>query len=351
MFEQRKLEHLGIEVLDRVEDEKVISFVDEVSTKIKITFPESNINFLDIYKTLLDTPMYYAKIPQGLSEANYYYENSSLYFSEDIDLKNISEYVYHECIHKLQERKDKKGKIVRLGVCEVNELSVKATALNEGAVQYIVTKILDYPAKMAIVYDVELPIRTTYYPFLTNIIAQLAFLLDESILIDSTINGNENFKIEIIDTLGESEYHTIEKNMDQIFQTKKNILELQNNSEMSTNNYDKIKENTDLIKNLYINTQNIIYTAYFDKMLKRTENDIEVNMLRKKLYSYRSFTGTIQGYNDFNMYCLDFEKKSRQKQEEFKNKKALMVINDNIVFRIFRKLKGLFKNSTNEYYK
>lgn len=348
MFEQRKLENLGIEVTGKVEDEKVIAIVDEVTTKIKCAFPENNINYLDIYKALLDTPMYYAKIPQGLSEVNYYYENSSLYFSKDIDLENLNEHIYHECIHKLQERKDKKGNITRLGICEVNELTVKAIALNEGAIQHLTSKILNSTPKMATVYDITLPTKTEYYPILANLVSQLAYLLNENILIDSTINGNENFKIEIIDTLGESKYSTIEKNMNQILQAKNNILEFQKNNQ---DNDSKIMENKEIIKTLYINTQNTIYTSYFNNLLKRVENDIELSLARKKLYSYRSLIGTVNGYNDFNMYCLEFDKKVKQKQEEIKNKKALMVINDNIIFRIFRKIKRLFNNSKPEYNK
>lgn len=348
MDKQKRLENLGIEVKRKVEDEKVVAIVDEVSTRIKTTFPEANINFLEIYKTLLDTPMYYAKIPEGLSEVNYFFENSSLYFSENINLENLNEYIYHECIHKLQERKDKKGNIIRLGMCEVNELSVKATALNEGAIQYLTSKILNKPLKTATVYDITLPIKTEYYPIVTNLVAQLAYLLNEDILIDSTINGNENFKIEIIDTLGESEYNTIEKNLNQILQIKNNILELQKESK---NNEEKINNNKEIIKKIYINTQNTIYTAYFENILKRVENDIEISLVRKKLYSYRSLTGSVYGYNDFSIYCIEFDKKTVKKQEELKNKKALVVVNDNIVFKILRKIKRLFRNTNTEYYK
>ena len=164
-------------------------------------FPDTELSRIDIYKVLLDTPMYYAKIPEGLSKANYYYKDSSIYFSEDVNLEKIDEYILHEFIHKLQEKRDKKGNIVRIGVCEVNELKVKGTALNEAAIQFITSKALNMSEKQVNVYGIEIPSKTEYYPIITNIVSQLAFLLGEDILIDSTISGKEDFKIEIIDSI------------------------------------------------------------------------------------------------------------------------------------------------------
>ena len=344
MFAQKKLENLGIEVIDRIEDEKVIKIVDEVSTKIKNTFSNANINYLEIYKTLLDTPMYYAKIPDGLSEVNYLYKTSTIYFSDKMNWENIGEYVYHEFIHRLQERKDKKGNLTRMGICEVNEISVKGTALNEGAIQYLVSKILEYLPHIAVIYDIFLPIKTEYYPLLTNLVSQLAFLLDENILIDSTINGNENFKIEIMENIGENEYCIIEKNMNTILKTKDCMAEYQKNEE-------KIDKSIKYIRSLFYETQTAIYKGYFDKILKRVENDFEVEMIKKKIYEYKSMIGYDKENNDFENYYEEFLSKADAKIEDFRNKKALMVIKDNFIFKIFRKIKGLFKNSKSENYK
>ena len=255
MFEKTTLGNTGIEVIDKLEDEKIIDIVSQVSTRLMVAYPNSNLSYLDIYKTLLDTPMYYAKIPVGLSKANYYYKDSSIYFAEDSDFSEIDEFVLHECVHKLQERKDKKGNITRLGVCEVNELSVKATALNEGAVQYITVNAFNMPEKIVNIYGISIPSKTEYYPIITNLVSQLAFLLGEDILIDSTINGNEEFKIEIIDSLGESQYHTIEKNLNNILQAKNDILKLQKEN-MSEEEIEKVEENILVIRELFFDTQN-----------------------------------------------------------------------------------------------
>lgn len=356
MAEKNSLGNTGIEVIEPLQDERIINIVNQVSTRIMTAFPNNNLSYLDIYKTLLDTPMFYARIPKGLSKANYYYKDSSIYFSNTANLEEVDEYIFHECIHRLQERKDKKGKITRLGVCEVNELSVKGTALNEGAIQYITTKAFQSPNKMINIYNMTIPSRTDYYPIITNIISQLAFLLGEKVLIDSTIKGNEDFKISIIDNIGESEYNVIEKNLNEILRLKNEIAVIQNSVQLRdmweipyNEKNTKISENTKLIKNIYFETQNKIFMSYFSNMLKRTENDIEVDMIKRKLQDYSMMSGTADDYEDFDVYYKDFIKQANQKIEELKNKRALVVLKDNFVYRIIRKLKRLLRKSEKEY--
>lgn len=344
MFERTTLGNTGIEVIKKLEDEKIIDIVNQVSTRLMVAYPESKLSYLDIYKTLLDTPMYYAKIPEGLSKVNYYYKDSGLYFAEDVDLSEIDEYVLHECVHKLQERKGKRGNITRLGVCEVNELSVKATALNEGAIQYITSNAFNNTEKMVNIYNISVPSKTEYYPIITNIVTSLVYLIGKEVLIDSTINGNENFKIEIIDNLGENQYNAIERNLNEILKLKNEILELQ---KVKENDTEKILEDIKTIRNIYFDTQNLIYTSYFNDALKRTEDEFEVKMLKSKLYGYKNIIGTASDYTDFDIYCIDFEDAANSKIDELKNRKALAVIKDNILFRIIKRIRAIFSSKPN----
>ena len=355
---KNNLGNTGIEVIEQLEDEKVIDVVNQVAIRIMTAFPNHNLSYLDLYRTLLDTPMYYAKIPKGLSKANYYHKDSSIYFSESANLSNVDEFVFHEFIHRLQERKDKKGNITRLGVCEVNELSVKATALNEAAIQFVTTKAFDMPKKQVTIYDIKIPSKTEYYPIITNIISQLAFLLGENILIDSTLNGNEEFKISIIDNIGESEYNFIEKNSNEILRLKNEILDIQNNMQLAEKWQGpenpkalEIEEKSKTINNIFFEIQNKIYTAYFNNILKRAENDFEVKMILQKLEDYREYIGTAENNIAFNLFYSNFTQIAEHKIEELNNTTALVILKDNIIYRIFRKIKRLFFNSKNEYNK
>lgn len=351
MFLKRELKQLGIEVTKKVEDEKIIELARQVATKLTVAFPKNNISYLEIYRNLLSTPMYYAKISGKMSEANYYYKNSTIYFSERVQLEKINEYIFHECIHKIQEHRDKKGNLTRMGLCEINEISVKAMALNEAAIQYIVSKALQNSKELVTIYDITLPTKTEYYPIITNLIAQIVYLIGEEVLVDSTINSNEDFKIAIIDNLGEDTFYYLEKNFNEILRIKNNIFELQRKSDDTQENINKILENMQNIKRLYIETQNQIFTSFFENQFKRIETVEEVSTFRRTLYSYRSLIGTTIEYDFFNSYCIDLDMRAKEKAEQIKINMSLAIVNDSKILKFIMKIKRMILGTQNEYNK
>lgn len=131
--------------------------------------------------------MYIANIPDGFAEANYFYKNSSIYFKAGEPVYELEKYAIHEFIHYLQEIKDKKGNLVRLGLCEFGDIKVNGMALNEGAVQLMSSKALENNQEIVKYYGISLPTNSpTYYPILCNLVAQMAYITGEDALFDST---------------------------------------------------------------------------------------------------------------------------------------------------------------------
>ncbi len=341
MFENRELKKLGIEVIEKVKDIDVVDIANQVSSKLIITFPKSNLDFMNIYTILISTNMYYANIKENMSKANFYYKNSNIYFSKEIDIENIDEYLFHECIHKIQEHKNKKNKLTRMGICEINELSIKAMALNEAAIQYITTKCLEKNEKIINIYDISFVTKSNYYPILTSLISQIALLIGDNILVDSTINSNEDFKIEMIDEFGEKNYVLIERNFEEILNSKNEIL----------NNGENVEILSQKIKQMYLKTMNVIYTSYFDNLLCRINTEIEAEFAIQKLIYYNEFIKENSGYEDFLIYFDKMKLKFENKKNEIKNSMALVVIKQNKILNIFKRLKKLFINPNNEYNK
>ena len=341
MFENRELKKLGIEVIEKVKDIDVVDIANQVSSKLIITFPKSNLDFMNIYTILISTNMYYANIKENMSKANFYYKNSNIYFSKEIDIENIDEYLFHECIHKIQEHKNKKNKLTRMGICEINELSIKAMALNEAAIQYITTKCLENNEKIINIYDISFVTKSNYYPILTSLISQIALLIGDNILVDSTINSNEDFKIEMIDEFGEKNYVLIERNFEEILNSKNEIL----------NNGENVEILSKKIKQMYLKTMNLIYTSYFDNLLCRINTEIEAEFAIQKLIYYNEFIKENSGYEDFLIYFDKMKLKFENKKNEIKNSMALVVIKQNKILNIFKRLKKLFINPNNEYNK
>ena len=310
--ETKKLESMSIEVLTEVERENVIKISGFISRKLVEAFPKCKFSYTEIYKNLVATPMFYALFPEGLARVNYFYRNSTLYFLKGFDFDDIGRFAFHECIHRLQEKRTKHGKVIRFGLCEVNEFSIRGLALNEGAIQYIVGKAHDKEKKMLQSYGIIYEGNSKYYPLLCNIIKQLAYLVGEDILVDSTLRGNNEFEYAIIDAMGESTYRKIERKCNEILQLKNCIDVLQGNYE---ENKELILMNSDSIQDIYFMVQNKIYTSYFNKKFKAMRTIDELNILEEQFYLYETLIGTSQNYKDFDNYKNAFIKKIKKKKQ------------------------------------
>lgn len=315
----KKLDNMGIEVLDEVERENVIKISGFMSRKLVETFPKCNFSYTEIYKILVSTPMFYALFPKGLARVNYFYNNSTIYFLKDFDFNNIGRFAFHECIHRLQEKRTKHGKVIRFGLCEVNEFSTRGLALNEGAIQYIVGKAHDKEKKMLQSYNIIFEGNSKYYPLLSNIIKQLAFLIGEDILVDSTLRGNNEFEYAVIDNMGESTYRKIERNCNEILQLKNCIKVLQGDYEK---NKELILMNSDSIQDIYFTVQDQIYTSYFNKKLKNTNTIDDLNSLEDQFYLYETLIGSNPSYTAFDNYKIDFIEKINKKKNLISTKRT-----------------------------
>lgn len=100
----------GIEVVSKLDTLKVNSIAKTIAEKLALAFSEYDFKTDELFKKLSRLNMYTAKVPNGLSEANYFYKNTSIYYNEKIDLNDIYKYALHECIHYLQERKNSNRK-------------------------------------------------------------------------------------------------------------------------------------------------------------------------------------------------------------------------------------------------
>ena len=135
----------GIEVVEKLDTLKINSIARNISIKLCETFPNYGLdsNYLFIKLSRLD--MYKAKMPEGMAEANYFYKNSSIYFNEHIQDDDLEEFAIHECIHYLQEVKDKKNYLIKMGLCDYTEFKIYGLGLNEASVQLMASKVNGIP--------------------------------------------------------------------------------------------------------------------------------------------------------------------------------------------------------------
>lgn len=303
----------GIEVIKKLDTLKINSIARNISIKICETFPNFNLNQNDLFIKLSRLDMYIAKMPEGMAEANYFYKNSSIYFNEHISDEDLEEFAIHECIHYIQEVKDKKNYLIRMGLCDYTEFKIYGLGLNEAAVQLMSSKILGIPKEYVKYFNISFETNSpSYYPLECCLVNQLAYLTGEDSLFESTINSNDDFKEKLANLLGYKEFMEIQDSIDKILFNEEEIIRINNKivqiddrNKKVDNMINKINTLKNGITSIFIKTQNLILSSYFDKAFYLI-NDLEsVENYRRKLYNFKDYLGSTEGYTYFNEYYVN----------------------------------------------
>lgn len=341
---EKKLSKLGIDVVREFTPREVRYVAEEVIESLVNTFPVLEEIYNELLIRLLNCQMYFAivKNDSNISNVNYVYENNSIYFSNSINFNKIDDVIIHECIHYLQDNRTDNGKLKKIGLCGFEELSTYGMGINEAAVQYIASKTvgnyLQTTNKNGIIFKTISP---NYYPFLTNLISQIIYLLGEDIIVKGTINCDEKFEDVFLNTF-EEKANTIIKKFDQIIdiRNKRNEEEIAENKEMLNNE----------IVNIYLETQGIIMKTYFDKICTRLNTIEEVDFYIEKFLNYKQLLG-IEEEKRFNLndeyqqykegLLKKFDKRIMEISRE-RSRNTLSVIYNNRLYRFFKKIISYF---------
>lgn len=347
---ESELKKDGIEIVGRLDTLSVNSLAKNVSEKICKAFPRAHFIPNQLFIEFSRIPMYLAKMPEGFAEANYFYKNSSIYFKEGVPLDELEKFAIHEFIHYIQEVKDQKGNLYRLGLCEYGEWNIYGMALNEGAVQLATVKALEQPEEIVKYYDISLPTNSpNYYPLLCNLVRQLANLIGEDILWNSTFFSTDQFKLDAMKLLGKKEFLQIQDKLDDILNIEEKIILL--NQQLLDDKCEekkafkisnKIANLKQELKNTFMQTQHLIYTSYFNNEFNKLTTTQEIEIYRAKLYNYQNFIGITENNYDFNNYYIQQMAALEERYNAILNNVALVAVKDSKFARFMRSLKKLF---------
>lgn len=290
-----------------------------------------------------------------MSEANYFYKNTSIYFNDKIALEDLEEFAVHECIHFIQEIKDNKNNLLRMGLCDYSEFKVYGLGLNEASVQLMASKVIgiekDFVKYFGISFETNSP---SYYPLECCLVNQLAYLIGEDILFESTINSNDNFKNKFIEATSIKTFLCVQNAIDSILYAEEDIIKLNNkmmNSEKDR--CDNIIKKIDELKNeimlTFLRTQNLIISSYFNKSFNNIKTLEDVEKYRRKLYNFKDYLGSTDGYTFYHDYYVEQMAKLEHKYNMLENGGGETALNvktkkDNIFIVIIKKIKALFAN-------
>ena len=311
---ESELKKEGIEVVNKLSTLEVNSIARNVANRLADTFAEFNLDPMALFIKLSRLNMYRAKMPEGMSEANYFYRNSSIYFNEHISEEKLEDFAIHECIHYLQEVKDKKNYPIRMGLCNFTEFKLYGLGLNEAAVQLMATRVINTPKEEVKYFGISfLSDSPSYYPLECNLVKQMAYVVGgEDILFESTLNSNDTFANKFINATSEKTFFAIQNTLDTILHAEEEIVKINNKIQTFDSRNQKVdsllkkidshKEN---ITVTFMRTQNLIISSYFDKVFDNITEIDEIDEYRKTLQNYQSLIGMADGYTFFNNYYVE----------------------------------------------
>lgn len=335
---EKKLKKIGIEKTKEFTKEQKETVAKKVTDMLIESFPILQDEYNNILIKLCNCNMWYAKIKTNLASVNYIYQNNSIYFDEKVFINSITDIIIHEFIHYLQDFRNIKGKLNKIGLCKFNELSMKGLGINEAAVQYMASKIIKQNKIIITKCNITLKtISPNYYPLMTNLIEQIIFLIGENTIVKGVIENNEDFN----DTF----FNTFEENAQKIINNFDEIIELNNDI-----SFKKRKNLQELIASTYIETQDLIMQTYFEKQCKLVENTEEIEKVSKKLNEYIELTGKIKIDGHYYKNCEIYKSKIMSKLDKkmielyaSRNRMALTVIYSSKLNKLIQKIKSYFK--------
>ena len=312
---QKKLSRLGIQKEEELNPKDVNYLAHSIVSYITTTFPVLQEKYNEILAKILNCKMYYAKITENIAQINYIYEDNSIYISDDIDIMEPNEQLYHEIVHYLQVLRKNNGKIKKIGLCDFGDFSVKGLGINEAAVQYISARLMKDEPERVNSFGIELnTISPKFYPLLTNLLEQIIYLLGEDIVVKSALNIDDEFE--------ELLYNTFEEKTNQIIKNFDNILDRKNKLNLSQ---EKSKQLKDEIVEIYLETQDLIMKKYFDKIVTRLTSIEEIDFYIEKFLNYKKMLGIQEKYKySFIEKLAEYEENVMQKFD-----KQLMRISKN----------------------
>ena len=356
----------GMEINSKLDEEQVNKIAKIVSKKICYSFEEHNFNENDIINLFSRIDMYIAKMPEDSAASKYSYKTNTIYLGDNIDFNNIDTLVIHECIHAIQEVKNNKGKVVKLGLFDLTHN--KGQGINEAAVQLMASKATKTNVDTVKYYNLDFKTESPlYYPIETALINQIIYFIGPYPVFHSTIYGDDIFKKTFIAKSSQKVFEQIERNFDLLIRYEELLGKYSGKMNMkktNTNKINKILEKINYTKNaianLTLETQNLILESCFSCEFNLIKDKDSLNTFQNRLYDFSKILISNDSYDFYNKFYCDMMNNLEEKREIIKVHGKITNLNNlqtdllnigqetygmSFFQKLFSKLKLLFENA------
>ena len=314
----------GINVIGELNTLDINKIASNIAEKICSAFPEHHLNQSDLFISIARLNMYVAEMPDSSAGAKYYYKNNSIYFNKNMDLDTLNTLSLHECIHFIQELKDKHGKLLRMGLYDLSSRSKTGMALNEAAVQLMASLANKSMKDTVKYYNMEFTTESPdFYPIETALIKQMIYFTGSYPLFHSTLYSNNIFKNTFISKTSNSVYNKIEYNFDLLLHYQEELgiasyklSTISDNQKLSK--VRKLREKVNVLKEVILNKtleiQKTILTECFNKEFSLIRNADDITLFKTRLANFESTLITNENDTTYTDYCREIEVKLEEKR-------------------------------------
>ena len=310
MKENSELKRYNIEPIRRLTTEEIEYIASQTTKKMEMMLPEFKGDY--VYEQIKKANIYLAKIPNKYTSVNYIVSNNTIYIRGEENIKNINEFMLHEIFHYIQCNGENNpgGMPIQMGLCKFNSYKVKGLAMNEAAIQLIISVILENKQENNNYFDIHIKsIYNKYFPILCALLQQIVYILGYKELLNSMLENSDEFKEKFEEFAGKKAYAFLIEAFDKMMKARDKIAE--NNriiSNESTNEKKKkilqkqieiyVKE----IQNHFLAIQKLCFTEYFNPLFKSAKNKDDILNIKKEIERYHQHTGSINDKDDFMIY-------------------------------------------------
>lgn len=110
----------GIKIVKPLDTMTINMLAKSITDKLCLSFLEYGLQSEDLFISLSRMPMFFAEMPETLSNAKYYYKDDSIYFNNKLKIEELEDLAIHECIHFVQKVLDNRGNMVRLRIMPIS---------------------------------------------------------------------------------------------------------------------------------------------------------------------------------------------------------------------------------------
>lgn len=317
----------GINVVGQLNTLEINKIASSISEKICAAFPEHNLNQSDLFISIARLNMYIAEMPNDMAMAKYFYKNNSIYFSKNMNFNDLHTLALHECLHFIQESKNKYGKLIRMGLYDL-EGKHSGMALNEASVQLMASYANNAELDTVKYYNMELSTESPdFYPLQTALLKEIIYFTGTYPLFHSTLYSNDIFKNTFIEKSSTKTYSQVEYNFDLIMHYEAKLsettyeLSICSDEGKSINKIKNLNERINALKNIIfektIETQNLIIYNCFNKQFESIKNLEDIKQFQYDLYNFKHVIINANNYNFFNEFYCDMMNKLEEKREFF----------------------------------